>query len=179
MRHHHQHGHHHHTHDHHGGGHEHHHDQAHDHHHQGDGHPLHGPGHNHPHSARAAAQWQTPHQPDGTPSTSSPEPDLDKVEAAFVEGFLGAADPTSFLRLARVPFEMAIDDASLKLLRVEIDALTDVGSLTPHLGGGTFRYDPLPSNFVSQRRQLRFVYFDGANLRAMSYSELRDVERRT
>jgi hypothetical protein len=106
-----------------------------------------GPGTTTPHSARAAAEWQTPHQPDGAPGASSPEPDLDKVEAAFVDGFLGAADPTSFLRLARVPFEIAIDDARLKLLRVEIDALTDVGSLTPHLGGGTFRYDPLPSNF--------------------------------
>ncbi len=77
-----------------------------------------------------------------------------------------------------MPFEFTVDGTSLKLLRVEIDALTDVGSLTPHLGGGTFRYDPLPSNFVSQRRQLRFVYFDGANLRAMSYAELRDVELR-
>jgi hypothetical protein len=176
MRHHH--GHHHHAHDHHHGGHDHPHDHAHDHHHPGDGHPLHGPGHNHPHSARAAAQWQTPHQPNGAPSAPSPEPDLDKVEAAFVNGFLGAADATSFLRLARVPFEFTVDGASLKLLRVEIDALTDVGSLTPHLGGGTFRYDPLPSNFVSQRRQLRFVYFDGTNLQAMSYAELRDVESR-
>ena len=53
------------------------------------------------------------------------------------------------LRLARIPFEIAADGSSLKLLRVEIDALTDVGSLTPHLGGATFRYDPLPSNFIS------------------------------
>jgi hypothetical protein len=90
-------------------------------------------------------------------------------------GFFQAPDPTSFLRLARIPFEIAAGDANLKLLRVEIDALTDVGSLTPHLGGGTFRYDPLPSNFVSRRRRLRFVYFDGASLRALSYAELRGI----
>jgi hypothetical protein len=106
------------------------------------------------------------------------EPDLDKVEAAFVDGFISAPDPTSFLRLARIPFEFAVGDASLKLLRVEIDALTDVGSLTPHLGGGTFRYDPLPSNFISRRRRLRFVYFDGAKLSQLSYAELRDIELR-
>jgi hypothetical protein len=90
--------------------------------------------------------------------------------------FFQAPDPTSFLRLARIPFEIAAGGANLKLLRVEIDALTDVGSLTPHFGGGTFRYDPLPSNFVSRRRRLRFIYFDGASLRALSYAELRDIQ---
>ena len=156
---------------HHGHGHDHGHDHDHD-------HPPHGPGHNHHHSHRAPVQWQTPHQPDGAKEEhpAAPEPDLDKVEAAFVEGFFQAQDPTSFLRLARIPFEITIGDANLKLLRVEIDALTDVGSLTPHFGGGTFRYDPLPSNFISRRRRLRFVYFDGASLRALSYAELRDVQ---
>jgi hypothetical protein len=160
---------------HHGHDHEHEHDHHHDHDHPHQ--PPHGPGHNHHHSHRAPAQWQTPHQPDGTKEQEvAPEPDLDKVEAAFVDGFFQAPDPTSFLRLARIPFEIAAGDANLKLLRVEIDALTDVGSLTPHLGGGTFRYDPLPSNFVSRRRRLRFVYFDGASLRALSYAELRDIQ---
>ena len=168
--HHHSHDHHHHGHDH--GDHHHGHDDHHDH-----AHPHHGPGHNLPHPSRAAAQWQTPHQPAGATAPAPVEPDLDKVEQAFVDGFLAATDPTSFLRLARVPFEMAAGDASLRLLRVEIDALTDVGSLTPLLGGGAFRYDPLPSKFVSQRRKLRFVYFDGTNLRALSYAELRDLER--
>ena len=160
----------------------HHHDHGHDHGHDHDhshdhDHPPHGPGHNHHQSHRAAVQWQTPHQPDGGKEhAAATEPDLDKVEAAFVDGFFQAGDPTSFLRLARIPFEVALGEANLKLLRVEIDALTDVGSLTPHVGGATFRYDPLPSNFVSRRRRLRFVYFDGASLRALSYAELRDIQ---
>lgn len=158
----------HHPHDHHYHGHD------HDHHHHDHAYPPHGPGHNLPHTSRAAAQWQTPHQPGGTAATPAVEPDLDKVEKAFVDGFLAAGDATSFLRLARVPFEMKIGESILRLLRVEIDALTDVGSLTPHLGGETFRYDPLPANFVSQRRRLRFVYFDGRGLRALSYAELRE-----
>jgi hypothetical protein len=148
-------------------GHHHDHDRHHDHAHGG-------LGHNHPHSHKSAAQWQTPHQPEAAESATAPEPDLDKVETAFVDGFLGAPDAISFLRLARVPFEFtAMDGSNLKLLRVEIDALTDVGSLTPHVGGESFRYDPLPANFVSQRRRLRFVYFDGANLRPLTFSELR------
>ena len=162
MRHHH-HGHHHHDHQH---GDEHHHE-----------HPPHGPGHNHPHGGRGPVQWQTPHQPEGATVAAAPEPDLDKVEAAFVDGFIAASDPTSFLRLARIPFEILNGSTSMKLLRVEIDALTDVGGLTPHLGGATFRYDPLPSNFISRRRRLRFVYFDGEGLRPMSYAELREIER--
>jgi hypothetical protein len=163
-----------HRHDHHHHGHHHPHD--HEHHDHDHGHLPHGPGHNHSHAHRAPVQWQTPHQPEGGTGATAQEPDLDKVEQAFVEGFLAATDPTSFLRLARVPFEMTKESTNLRLLRVEVDALTDVGSLTPHLGGGTFRYDPLPANFVTQRRRLRFVYFDGSNLRALSYAELRDAE---
>jgi len=50
------------------------------------------------------------------------------VEAAFFEGFLGASDTTSFLRLARVPFEGTADDgARLVLLRVEVDSVADIG----------------------------------------------------
>ena len=76
--------------------------------------------------------------------------------------------------LGRIPFEMiAADGATLNLLRVEIDALADVGSLTPHLGGGSFRYDPLPARLVSHRRRLRFVYFDGEKLRPLTFTDVR------
>jgi len=55
----------------------------------------------------------------------------------------------AFLRLAHIPFEAVADDgAKLALLRVEVEAVTDVGSLTPHLGGGSMRFDPLPARMV-------------------------------
>ena len=126
-----------------------------------------------PDPERPVAQWQTPHSP-GEQRAAPAEPDLDKVEAAFIEGFIDAPDPVSFLRLGRIPFEMiAADGAKLNLLRVEIDALADVGSLTPHLGGGSFRYDPLPASMVSQRRRLRFVYFDSEKLRPLTFTDVR------
>jgi len=157
-----------HGHDHGGHAHAHAHAEAHAHHHHDHG----GPGHNRA-PERPVAQWQTPHNPDGPPQ-SSVEPDLDKVEAAFIDGFIDASDPVSFLRLSRIPFELtAADGARLNLLRVEIDALADVGSLTPHLGGGSFRYDPLPPRMVSHRRRLRFVYFDGDKLRPLTFTEVR------
>ena len=142
------------------------HGHGHDHHHHD-----HGPGHNHA-PGHPVAQWQTPHNPAG--QAAAAEPDVDKVEAAFIDGFIDAPDPVSFLRLGHIPFETtAADGAKLNLLRVEIDALADVGSLTPHLGGGTFRYDPLPANLVSHRRRLRFVYFDGEKLRPLTFAEVR------
>jgi hypothetical protein len=127
-----------------------------------------GMGHNQMNSPVRPAQWQVLH---GSPEPNGSEPrgaatDLDLVEAAFVEGFLAASDPTSFLRLARVPFRATgPDGAKLSLLRVEVDSIADVGMVTPHLGGDTFRYDPLPARMVSRRRRLRFVYFDGTGLR--------------
>src|SRR5258708_22539590 len=109
-------------------------------------------GHNQVSAPARPAEWQVLH---GEPKPGGSEPssavtDLDLVEAAFAEGFLAASDPTSFLRLARVPFQgITSDGAKLALLRVEIDSVADVGAITPHLGGGTLRYDPLPPPPVS------------------------------
>ncbi len=130
-----------------------------------------GPGHNH---LPAAAQWQTPHLPNGNKAKvdDQAEPDFDLVEQTFVEGFSKASDPTSFLRLAGVPFAaIRKDGKTLSLLRVQLDQTTDVGSITPHLGGESYRYDPLPSKMVSKRQALRFVYHDGEALCQLSLAE--------
>jgi hypothetical protein len=134
-----------------------------------------GIGHNRPSEPRRPAQWQTPHRDDapaGGEGRPRAETDLDLVEAAFVEGFLVASDAASFLRLARVPFEgIAADGAKIVLLRVEVDSVADVGSVTPHLGGASFRYDPLPARMVSRRKRLRLVYFDGQKPRMLDLAE--------
>jgi hypothetical protein len=142
-------------------------------HHDHSGH-HHGPGHNHAHPQRKVAQWQTPHldEPPQVLLDQGP-PDIDLVEAAFVESFRTANDPTSFLRLAHVPFEArAPDGAKLVLLRVETDDIADMGAVTPNLGGETFRYDPLPAALVTRRRRLRFIYFDGKSLRSLNLAEV-------
>jgi hypothetical protein len=137
-----------------------------------------GVGHNRANATVPPVQWQVLH--------GDPEPaggkvggtvaDLDLVEAAFVEGFLAASDPTSFLRLAGAPFRATgPKGTTLALLRVEIDSIADVGAVTPHLGGETFRYDPLPATMVSRRRRLRFIYFDGTQLHQLSLAEIREL----
>ena len=160
--------------------------RGHDHHDHGDGagavrlipRPAHGPGHNHALGPQHVAQWQRPHLDDAAAVAANEdiqwESDLDLVETAFAEGFASAADPTSFLRLAQVPFDAsAADGTRLALLRVEVDAVTDVGSVMPHLGGASFRYDPLPATLVVRRRRLRFVYGDGRGVRTLSFAEVR------
>ncbi len=58
---------------------------------------------------------------------------------------------------------------------MESDAVTDVGALMPHVGGGSLRYDPLPARMVTHRRRLRFVYFDGAAPRMLTLGEVREL----
>jgi hypothetical protein len=150
-------------------GHPHHHHHPHDegHHHHG----PHGIGHN---GHRGAAQWQTPHLPAGhaAPAPTPAEPDLDLVETAFLDAFPACPDPTSFLRLAGVPFTgKGKDGVVLSLLRVEANQATDIGALTPHLGGASFRYDPLPAAMTSRRKSLAFVYFDGDGLVRLTLAE--------
>jgi hypothetical protein len=126
-------------------------------------------------------QWQRPHlasEASVTDLAVQTEADFDLVEAVFSEGFAATSDPTSFLRLAQVPFEtIGSDGKRLVLLRVETDAAADVGAIMPLLGGETFRYDPLPAAMVSRRRRLRFVYFDGSAPRALTLQEVRGPNR--
>jgi hypothetical protein len=146
------------------------HDHDHPHHHHGGANA----GHN---SRTSASQWQTPHLPPGQKVASGPEEaDVDLVEEAFIASFPDATDPTSFLRLAGVPFVGETGDGTkLHLLRVEIGQTTDIGTLTPHVGGGGHRYDPLPAKLTSQRRTLALAYFDGAAILRLSLAEARTL----
>ena len=74
--------------------------------------------------------------------------------------------------MARVPFEGYVTDGTkLSLLRVEISDIADVGGITPHLGGASFRYDPLPGRMASRRKRLRLVYFDGQGLHTLDLAD--------
>lgn len=131
------------------------------------------------HNGAPVAQWQTPHRPEAgghDHKHPEPEPDLDLVEQAFIDAFPICPDPTSFLRLAGIPFEATTADGNrLSLLRVEITNATDVGVVTRGLGGGSHRYDPLPAALTSRRRTARLIYLDGDTVTGLSFSEARSV----
>jgi hypothetical protein len=158
--------------------------RGHHHHHHHDHDFAHGeapahPGHNGP--AKDAVQWQTPHAHEHHhPEPKAPEPDFDLIEAAFADAFPQAPDPTSFLRMAGVPF-VGRDGTGrrLFLLRVETGATTDIGSVTPVLGGGSVRYAPLPSHMTSRRRELAIVYTDGTKTIRLSLGEAKLLKDET
>ncbi|MFK0692956.1 hypothetical protein ACFX5Q_33180 [Mesorhizobium sp. IMUNJ 23033] len=162
-----------------------HHHHGHDH---GDGH-HHGPnGHHHPHPVGhngptgKPLQWQTPHLPhDHAHEPADPRTtDLDLVEIAFLEGFARAPDPSSFLRLAGIPFvgETA-DGMRLHLLRVETQDMVDVGAVMPLIGGGGVTYHPLPAKLTSHRRRLAFVYHDGTGQKPLDFGQARFLADRS
>ncbi|GLS41112.1 hypothetical protein GCM10010869_67090 [Mesorhizobium tianshanense] len=160
----------------------HHHSHDHGHHHHGpdgrhDRHPL---GHNGP--AGKPLQWQTPHLPDQAhePPADPSSVDLDLVETAFLEGFARAPDPSSFLRLAGIPFvgEMA-DGVRLHLLRVETEDLVDVGAVMPLVGGTGVAYHPLPARLTSHRRRLAFIYHDGTEQKPLGFAAARTLADRS
>ncbi|OAP37630.1 hypothetical protein AU381_12605 [Sinorhizobium glycinis] len=161
----------------HGGHHHHHGAQSHHHDHDQDHHQHAGPGHN---RSRGTVQWQVPHRPESEDLSPPRERDLDLVEASFVENFTRASDPTSFLRLAGVPF-VGVDASgkALHLLRVETTDRTDIGTVVPLLGGGGVRYDVLPARMTSRRHDLSFLYHDGQAVVRLSFAEARKLEDRT
>ena len=132
-------------------------------------------GHNRP---KAALQWQVAHLPEVAQreAPTPDEPDLDLVETAFVEGFEQCSDPTSFLRMAHIPF-VGVDGSNrrLHLLRVETEYAADVGAVAPLIGGGAVRYDPLPAGLVSRRRKLAFVFHDGSRVQRLDLAAVRSL----
>jgi len=97
-------------------------------------------------SERPVAQWQTPH-------SAGEQPPARRGRSRQSRGgvhrrFHRRARSVSFLPPPR-PHPIRDDRGrrckAQSAARFEIDALADVGSLTPHLGGGSFRYDPLPA----------------------------------
>ena len=136
------------------------------------GYPRAAIGHN---GQRGAVQWQTPHLAEGE-SVPDEAPDLDRIEAAFVEAFAGATDSISFLKLAGVVVSgLGPEGDELHLLRVEIENRTDVGALSPLFGGG-LRYSSLANHMVSRRRRLQFIYFDGIGTRRLTLEEARAIQ---
>ena len=144
----------------------------------GDGFHSPRPGHNRSKDG-SVAQWQTPHLNEHSPKAcTNSETDADLIELAFIRALATAPDPTSFLRVAQIPFDAGTSNGTrLVLLRVETENITDVASVTPHIGGESFRYDPLPGRLVTRRERLRFVYFDGRELQVLSLASVRSLQQ--
>jgi hypothetical protein len=135
--------------------------------------PAPGPGHNT--GPRAASQWQDPKADEGLASRPA-DRDLDLVEQEFHRLVLTSTDPTSLLRLARVPFIADIGGGKvMRLLRVSVSDEIEVGAISPAYGGDDVVYHPVPASRVQHSRNLRFVYHTPDGIRAFTYAEIRDL----
>ncbi|EAQ12259.1 hypothetical protein BD830_101414 [Maritimibacter alkaliphilus HTCC2654] len=128
----------------------------HDHHHPHD--------HNHPHDADHLHSHM--HHPDEAA-------DLQVLAAQFVDGFVKAADKTSYLKLAGVPFERPGQggDKALKLVDVELTTDWQVGTASPSFGSRELSYLPFPGEMVRERTNMSLIY---VSMDEKSVLDLRD-----
>jgi hypothetical protein len=143
----------------------HHHHHHHGHHHHGHHQGPAAIGHNGPDGADHLAS-----HPHGHPLADAAARDDERqlIVDVFIDGFRAAEDKTSFLRMARIPFELdGGDGPSLKLVDVEITDGWQVGTASPGFASPELVYHPFPGAMVRSRTDMRFVY--------VSLAERRDV----
>jgi hypothetical protein len=122
-----------------------------------------------------ASQWQAP-KTDRSVQPRPADQDFDLVEQEFYRSALTSTDPTSLLRLARVPFVADIGDGKLmRLLSISVSDEIEVGTISPGYGGTDFVYHPVPASRVKHSRSLRFVYHTPDGIRAFTYAEIRNL----
>ncbi|MBT8154120.1 hypothetical protein KMP13_09475 [Epibacterium ulvae] len=129
--------------------HDHPHDHSHGHHHHHD-HAPHGAGHNHAHADHLHSHMHAEDE----------AADLQVLATQFIDGFLQAADKTSYLKLAGVPFERPAKDGSkaLKLIDVELKTDWQVGTASPSFGSRELSYLPFPGEMVQERTNMSLIY---------------------
>jgi hypothetical protein len=135
------------------------HDHPHDH-----GHHHHPHDHNHPHDAEHLHSHM--HHEDEAA-------DLQVLATQFIDGFLKAADKTSYLKLAGVPFERPGQGGAKALKLVDVELTTDwqVGTASPSFGSRDLSYLPFPGEMVRERTNMSLVY---VSMDEKSVLDLRD-----
>ncbi|NBC33369.1 MAG: hypothetical protein GVY13_11900 [Alphaproteobacteria bacterium] len=116
-----------------------------------------------------------PHDP-GLPDPENPADGAALLERAFIEGFRAAGDRASFLRLAGVPLEAAIDGVpGFKLMEVRIIDSIAVGAANPGFGTAGLVYHPYPAALMRQATTLTFVYRTAREVRELGWPDLATV----
>ncbi|MBL6428684.1 MAG: hypothetical protein HOY44_14235 [Maritimibacter sp.] len=138
------------------------HDHPHHHHHDHGHHHPHD--HNHPHDADHLHSHMHHHDEAA---------DLQVLAAQFIDGFVKAADKTSYLKLAGVPFERPGQggDKALKLVDVELTTDWQVGTASPSFGSRELSYLPFPGEMVRERTNMSLIY---VSMDEKSVLDLRD-----
>jgi hypothetical protein len=132
-----------------------------------------GPGHNG--GFAGASQWQDAKRNEPLQARAA-ERDLDLIEQELYRAVLTSTDPTSLLRLARIPFVADLGDGKvMRLMSISVSDEIEVGAISPGYGTAEVVYHPLPASRVQHIRNLRFVYHTPDGTRAFHYADIRDL----
>ena len=143
--------------------------ELHRHHHH---HHVHPHDHNHPELAEHLHSHPHAHPHAANPKMVDEDDAL--VINALVAGFEAADDKTSFLRMAKVPFEIPSETGgrALKLVDVEVRQGYQVGTASPGFASDELVYHPFPGNLVRERTEMNFVYVSLAERRDIGFAEM-------
>ena len=135
----------------------------HHHHHHGHHHHHHPHDHNHPEDHLHSHM----HSPDEAA-------ELQVLTRQFIDGFVQAADKTSYLRLAGVPLEKPSrrGGPGLKLVDVRMVTEWQVGTASPSFGSRELSYLPFPGDMVAERTNMELVY---VSFEEKQVEDIRDV----
>ncbi len=85
--------------------------------------------------------------------------ELKVLATSFVDGFRGAEDKTSYLRLAGIPFQRpGKDGLTMSLVDAAIASNWQIGTASPAFASRELVYMPFPGNMVSHRESMTFTY---------------------
>lgn len=141
--------------------HDHDHDHTHEHHHHE------GVGHNH------AVMHDHLHSHMRGDSASERAEELKTLSTAFIDGFRGAKDKTSYLRLAQIPFHQhGSDGLKMHLVDASIVSNWQIGTASPAFASPELVYMPYPGALVSERETMTFTYVSMSERADIDLSEL-------
>ena len=124
----------------------------------------HGVGHNH--DAMAIEHLHS--HVHGTSATERRE-EVQILAASFIDGFRSAGDKTSYLRVARIPFQRTgTDGLTLNLVDAAIVSNWQIGTASRAFASKELVYMPFPGSMVTARETMTFTY--------VSLSERRDID---
>ncbi|MEO0342179.1 MAG: hypothetical protein AAF198_01955 [Pseudomonadota bacterium] len=115
-------------------------------------HPNHHPGEGHNHAHADHLHSHMHHEDEAA--------DLQVLAAQFIDGYLNAADKTSYLKLAGVPFDRPGKGGAkaLKLVDIALKTEWQVGTASPSFGSRELSYLPFPGEMVRERTNMSLVY---------------------
>lgn len=134
------------------------HSHTHRHHSHDHGHHHHHHDHSHPHDHNHGPSEHLHSHVHGT-SPSERIDELQSLASSFIDGFRDAADKTSYLRLAGVPFQRpGTDGLTQHLVDAQIVSNWQIGTASPAFASPELVYMPFPGSMVAHRETMTFTY---------------------